>query len=538
MHGVAWSQKLPVIDGKEIVAMVNEEPITLEELNKAIAAAHSETPQKAKAGRINYANIMQRLINTRLIELEARNMGLDELPEVKSEVDAYAKQLLMELLLERHVKDITVDEEEVTKSYEAIVREWKIKSVRLKKKADALTLESQLKKGRDFDIVVQKAIEWGIAEADQQGQYLQIKDLAVPVAKIVSEMRIGSTSPVLSIGKKGFIIFKLEGSRIPAVENPQAKQQARRQALNDKRVAAAKEYYANLKKRYVKLFDQQLFDTLDYEAVEPGIDKLSTDRRILVKIKGQKPITVGEFTRALNQKFYHGVQRAIQSKRINQKKQYVLEDMLQKRILLKAAFNQDIDTTDAYTSRLREHERSVLFGKFINKVVTPNIKLDLKELKTYYQNNADAFSTPQMIRIKSLIFWKRDDAVTAIDKLKKGTDFSWLASNADGQVDKKTQGLLNFDGRLLTQNGFPEDIQKALANAKPGDFKLYKSSQDHFYVLSINQIIAPEPQPFEAVQKEIAKTVFNEKVKTAIEEWTAQLKKYYPVKIYKADLRQ
>ena len=92
---VAADRKLPVIDGKEIVATVDGAPITLEELNRAIAAAHAERPQKTTAGRVDFSNIMDRLITTRLIALEARNMGLDELPEIKGEVNAYARQLQM-----------------------------------------------------------------------------------------------------------------------------------------------------------------------------------------------------------------------------------------------------------------------------------------------------------------------------------------------------------------------------------------------------------------------------------------------------------
>jgi hypothetical protein len=141
-----------------------------------------------------------------------------------------------------------------------------------------------------------------------------------------------------------------------------------------------------------------------------------------------------------------------------------------------------------------------------------------------------------MIRIKSLVFRNRDDAVAAIKKLKAGTDFNWLGSNADGQVDKNEKGRLNFEGKLLTRKGLPPDVQKAVANAKPGDFKLYESPRGHFYVLSINQIIPPKPQPFESVRKEIAKKAFNEKIKATIEQWAEQLKEYYPVKIYKTDL--
>ena len=55
-------------------------------------------------------------------------------------------------------------------------------------------------------------------------------------------------------------------------------------------------------------------------------------------------------------------------------------------------------------------------------------------------------------------------------------------------------------------------------------------------MLYINQIVPPRPQPFEAVSKEIAEKVYSQKVNEEIEQWAAQLKEYYPVKIYRADL--
>jgi parvulin-like peptidyl-prolyl isomerase len=240
-RGLASDEKLPIIDGKKTVATVNEEPISLEELNKAIATSHATRPRGEKAGRINYADIMDRLINTRLILLEARNMGLDELPEIEDQVAKFSREALIELLLIFYVKDIKADEEEVERLYKNIVKEWKLKSIRFKKEKDAKEVESQLKAGVDFDGVVNKAVEWGTAEADVDGVYLKTEDLAVPVAAMVSKMEVGSISPLLTIGKKGFIIFKLEDIRYPEEVDPAARQQARRQALDQKKVAAARD---------------------------------------------------------------------------------------------------------------------------------------------------------------------------------------------------------------------------------------------------------------------------------------------------------
>jgi hypothetical protein len=126
--------------------------------------------------------------------------------------------------------------------------------------------------------------------------------------------------------------------------------------------------------------------------------------------------------------------------------------------------------------------------------------------------------------------------VAALNKLQKGTDFNWLSSNAEGQVNEESKGLLKFEGRLITLSSLPEDLETIVAQSKLGDFRLYASSQGHFYVLYIYHLVPAKPQPFEDVKKKIAKTVFKEKLKEAVELYAAKLREYYPVKIYSKDL--
>ena len=142
-----------------------------------------------------------------------------------------------------------------------------------------------------------------------------------------------------------------------------------------------------------------------------------------------------------------------------------------------------------------------------------------------------------MMRIKELVFGTKSDAVSAVEKLRKGTDFDWLSANAEGQVDKSTKGLLRFKGELLTVGSMPEGVQKTLSGANPGDFRLYESPEDYFYVLYIYHLLPSSPRPFKSVKNDIAKEVFGEKVRKAIEDYADQLREYYPIKIYAKDLQ-
>ena len=533
-HGA--ESKLPVIDGKTAVATVNDEPITLEEFNRAIAASHAARPGTKTAGRIDYSKIINRIINTRLIVLEARNIGLDDLPEIRKMVADSSQETLIKLLLEGYVKDIKPDQDEVEKIYREMVKEWQISSVRFKTEKLARNFEAKIKGGNNFEEALKNVLGEGIAEEGEVGQYLKDEDLAPQVAQVVSKMEIGSISPVVAIGEKGFIILRLEGERFPEEEDAGAMKRARRQVLNQARGKAARDYYQDLRKKYVKV-NEELIDGLDYESEEPGFDSFLEDKRVIAEISGEQSVTVGELTKGLKQKFFHGVERAIKAKEVNERKYEVLEGIVEERILLKEALKQGIDKSDEYKNKIKEYEISVVFGAFINKVIVPDIKIDQKELKAHYQENIEKYTFPEMMRIKELVFARKSDAVSGMEKLRKGTDFDWLSSNAEGQVAKDTRGLLRFKGELLTVSSMPEGVQQSLSGAKPGDFRLYENPEGYFYVLYIYHLLPGAPRPFESVKKEIAKEVFRDKTRKAVEAYADQLREYYPVKIYAKDLQ-
>ena len=111
----AADQKFPVINGKKTVAMINDEPITLDEFNLEVSSLRAS--KSAEGKKDGDSELLRRLINTKLIIQEARKIGLDELDEVKNMVDVFSRVTLRELLAERQLKDVKADPKEVEKIY-------------------------------------------------------------------------------------------------------------------------------------------------------------------------------------------------------------------------------------------------------------------------------------------------------------------------------------------------------------------------------------------------------------------------------------
>jgi hypothetical protein len=531
----AFGGELPVIDGKTAVATVNDEPITLEELNAALTKSHAERSGEEGAGRIDYSEIMRRLINTRLILLEAENIGLYEVPEVKNAVKKYSEQRLIKLFFAEQVKDIQVADEEVDEFYREMVKEWKIKSLVFERADGAKKIEKEIQRGNTFDEIVKKALEDGTAKSSDEG-YLKDKDLKPAIARLVSTMEVGSVSPVVELGTMRFMIFRLEGTRFPEDRDPEVWERAKRQALDQKRNQAARDYYRDLVKRLVN-FNDELFASLDYEAKEPGFERLLQDKRVVAEISGEEPITVGELSKGIEKELYHGVEQAIKNQSINRRKIKTMDNILQRRLLLREAQKQSIDKSEVYVSKVKEYENSIVFDTFVQKVIAPDIRLTLKELKDYHEKNAEEFAYPEMIRIKGIAFGQRDDAASAMDQLEKGADFQWLYSHAEGQVGIDDAGVLKFTGELLSVKTLPGEARKALSGAKPGESRIYEDPQGYYYVLHVLQVIPAKQQPFEAVRDEIAQKVFADKIKNAVEAYADKLREYYPVKIFAKDLQ-
>jgi parvulin-like peptidyl-prolyl isomerase len=525
---LAAGDQLPVIQGEKVVAVVNGEAITLGEFRQGGGSSTVKPGEDKKAGDEAESALLQRLINTRLIIQEGKRMGLDELPEIRKMVDVFAKTTLREELIEHRLKNVKADEKAVERLYKQAVKEWKVSSVLFEKEDDAKKMAKELGTSQLFDELTKRAVAAGAAKEGELGQYVKVRELSPEVAKAVSTMKLGSVSPVIPV-KQGFVLVRLEGIRY--TDNPEEKERARQEALAQARLQALTAYNGALIKKSVKVH-KEVLGSIDYESEKPGFQELLKDSRVIAEVKGQEPITVGDLSQHLRQQLYHGVDQAIARKRLNSKKRSALDEMLSKKVFRKEALRLGLDKTDRYRAKVKEHEDSLVFGAFVQKAVVPDVKLKEEDLKTYYEQHLGDYTFPAMVRIKSLVFQKRNDAEGAIEKLRKGVDFQWLRDNAEGQVDKESKGVLELDGKLLTVADLPEGAQKVVSGSKSGDLRVYAAPEGYFYSLFIQEVVPAKPMPYEEARETVARKVFDDKLKTLLDEWTDKLRAVSEIKVY------
>lgn len=527
-QSAASSQNLPVIKGKEVVALVNNEPITLEEFSRSLASIEHETMDAdTSAAKVDYAGILNRMIDEKLFLQEARNIGLHELPEVKRSIDDNSQRILAKLLVRKELKNIEADQEEVDRLYKEATKELKITGVVFEKENDAKAMAEQIEAGKSFDETVKKAVEDGTVKESLEGRYLKNRDLWPQVADVVSGMETGSISPVISLGQ-GFVIFRLDDVRF--TDDPDVKEKIIHSSIKIQREKALYEYSDTLIDKYVKINDK-VFDSVDYDISVEQFDKLLEDNRVIAKVRGGEPVTVRELSASFKNKFYHGVADHIKRNKLNDRKKELLEKILQKRVFLIEARKQGLDKTESYRTKIENFKKALILGSFMEKVVTPGIKLNEDELRDYYKKNASDYTYPEMMRIWSIAFRTMDDAKDAIAKLRKGTDFKWLSANAEGKVGEDEADLM-FQGNIISARNLPADIHELLQGIDQEDYRLYTGTDGFHYVLYVPDVYPSKQKSFAEVKKELAEIIYNDKIKKEMKDWSDKLKDYYKVEIY------
>ena len=524
-------------------AVVNDEPITFSDLTERIFSIHKGRASEATPSKKDYAALLERVVTMKLIVQEARNIGLDEMPGFESQVEKMSKNLLISGLMSRHLETVEADPAEVDDLYEKMSREFLLSTVEFVNENDVLSFEEEFESGEDFAELAKRFTEEGRAEMESDGQeYVKLKDLLPRIAAAAFDMEAGSVSEIFTTAQ-GFLLFRIEDARFS--EDPAVREEAREKVLGRLKKEAAVEYADHLEEKHSTI-DENLLKDLDFEKERTGflslgeekpVDfrKFLKDERVVATVHDDPPftVTVADLATAVDEGFYHGIETGMErKKKLNKEKRIKLKNILFERILVMEARNQGLDRTEEYSDAIEEFEDSLLFEAFVKKVVAPGVKIAEEEVRKYYEEHIDDFSSPKMLRMNGLVFHASSDAERAFDKLRKGADFRWVSANSPGQVEKRTSGVLDLDNALLSLTALPKDLRKNADRAKRGDALLYSGPKDFHYVIAVEKVFPAAPQAYEAARGPIAKTIAEEKTRVVIDDWSEKLEEAYETRIF------
>jgi hypothetical protein len=420
-----------------------------------------------------------------------------------------------------------------------MIREVKTDTAFFEKKEDAKKAVAAIKAGKSFDEMLAEEKRAGTIKGSEEGKFMKVKDLSPSIASALSTMKAGSVSPVTEVvlggNKSYFAVLRLDEERYP--ESPDIREQARRTVLSEARTDVFDKTYKSLSKKYAKI-NTKLLKSLNYDPQSgPGLEKLMADKRIVAEIKGDKPVTVAELSAGMQEKFFHGMKR-LKGEKLITTRDNTLEEIVQKRVLYQEALKRGIDKSGLFSMMYREEERDALFGAFMSRVVVPGVKMQEEDLKAYYHEHAGDYLSAVSMRMGQLVFAQKPDALSALERLRKGADFNWVKTNAEGQAKDLSRESVLFDETFRSFDQLPLDVQASLAGAQPGEFRLYESEDGTIHVLHVKDVLPSRQYAFEEVRGQVRQEVFAIKLNAEFKEWTRKLKEAADIQIYLLSSKQ
>lgn len=519
-----------VAPGDETIASVNGESITIDDLLAQINSMHMGVAEPAGGvKRPDAVGMLDRLIDLKMMVQEARNIGLDELPEFTARTESLRMDTLRSELAQRAVAGVTEgDSGTAERMFRDAVRELEVDSVLFTSENEAIAFAAEAGAGGNFRTLSEEAIAAGAIGGGGSGT-MKASSLLPDVAEVLLAMKPGEISRPVRLDQ-GFAIIKLLGVRYP--ENEEEREKAQQAALQMKQQALLQKTMARWRDEYMTI-DHELLDTLEYEGGTSELEKLRRDERIVARVKGGEPVMVKELTAGVEQKYFHGIEEVSKTNEIKPELPGVLDRILMERVAELEAARLGILESDTFAAAMRRGEERILFDLFLQRVVNPDVKLSEEELKQYYETHADDYLSQEMIRIESLAFMQREDGQAAIDKLRKGADFGWMKDNAPGRAERADfEEMLVFAGRPLLTGALPKGVREAVAGAEKDELRLYDDPRGPTYVLLVREVIPATASPYDSVRKSISKIVYVRKRQAVIEDWAARLRDASEIEIF------
>lgn len=221
---------------QNVVAVVNGKNISREELDSVKA----QLP-----GRGSDEQVLEQLVELKVLAQKARKDGLDKDPAIKAELERAAESILANHLVKNVLKDKTFTDEQMKAEYDTVVAkmpkkdEYKAAHILVEDEALAKDIQAKVANGGDFAALA-KEHSTDPGSKDQGGDlgWFEAGMMVPEFAKAVTALEAGKTTAEPVKSQFGWHIIRLEDKRPvppPAFDavKPQLTNMLRQKAVDD-----------------------------------------------------------------------------------------------------------------------------------------------------------------------------------------------------------------------------------------------------------------------------------------------------------------
>ncbi|VAX31589.1 hypothetical protein MNBD_NITROSPIRAE02-976 [hydrothermal vent metagenome] len=510
---VSLRQKGEIPAGEKVLAVVDGEPITEEDLKYSLQIAHRRE-DLSSAGSLSMSEYVQKLIDDMLLIEEARRMGMERDTQVQQAVKAYVlRESVVKLYDEEISQKVSVSDEEIASYYRKNYERFSLGIIEVSSEEEAADIAGQLKKGADFSDLARK---YSTHRSGKNGGEIVITRRSMPpyIGETVAGLSPGELSDPLKIRDKYYIVRLLGRKEAPDEELRNVREEIEKIIRKQREKERADEYLEYLRKHAAIKVNKDILSAVSQGKGEGDAAKWSRDKRVVAEVNGSV-LTAGEF--ASMSAPYRG-----------KSKEHILNSWIDRKVVDHEALGRRYDTSPGFRKKIERYENQLLKKAFINKAIIPKIEISDERLKDYYTKHREEFAGPDRFRVQQITVKTMDEARSLLNSLQEGADFSWLARNRSIDAAGPKGGEVGW----LAIQKFPVPVREIVTTLKTGEISPIVKIDSFYRIIRLQGRIDGEVRSFEEVRDAVYKTYFKEEFNALRDEFVARLRAKARIEIH------
>ncbi|AFL68691.1 peptidylprolyl isomerase [Sulfurospirillum barnesii] len=207
-------------------------------------------------------------------------------------------------------------------------------------------------------------------------------------------------------------------------------------------------------------------------------------------------------------------------------KQKIVEQAVERKLLTKEALKSGVEKDKEYTDALKRIKEDLSLELWMKKIYN-NVKVDAKEVKDYYDKNADKFMQPATVKARHILVKSEEEAKAAIKELsglsgqKLNDKFVELATTKSTGPSGQGGGDLGW----FAANQMVKPFADAAFALKKGEYTTTPvQTQFGYHVILVEDTKAAEKASFEMVKPQIENGLKMEKFRVEVADKAQKLR--------------
>lgn len=516
--GTIFSGCASISNRTNIIAVVEDEPITIGDLEYALQIEHRRE-DLSSARKLDISKYVEKLIEEKLLIHEAMRMGMENSPDIQAKIEAYIlRESVNKLYNEEIIKKVVVTDDEVKEYYKSKYELFTLITIGLDSEKEALDVLKKIESGTDLGEIVLK--QSSNLSHKGNGEVIVTRSSLGFLENIVVDMKPGETSGIIKEKQKYYLVKFMKRQEASSEEFEKVREGLERRISSMKTELRSNEYLKELREKSGVKINRDALDSINFKNGDGARENLIKDEQTLAELNGMI-LTVGGLVSMLPQNTSMG-------------KENKLNSWINMKVVDAEALARHYEDKTGLKEMLARYKDQVLKNSFINKVIVQGIKITEKDMESYYKENKNDFLEPVSYKIQQVSVKTIDEINDVLKSLQSGANFSWLASAKS--VDSYAQDGGNVG--WVRKVDLPEGAVQIIDNMAPGDITPVIESGSFFMLIRMEEKTGEEFEDFHRVKIVVYKKIFGERYRELYKKYVDELKQTSDIVVYNKAVRE